>query len=440
MRVSIASLTKGFACIAMLMCAVAHAAPSMVPLGVHRSNLAWAFEGSLDSQKELVDIMYNANIRRLRFSYRPNEELSIAHIKYAREKGMHVHLVIPTAFAAFFEPGTEKRPGTDIFRTVYPVSKLDTTRFHVEMVRILGAIKSSGTRPDALELFNETNWAGFNGDLPVIEGGYIFDASTPISHEHLGTVVEGTLRYGQAARITRHVLDSVFGSDGVPLVSSGFVYTDVQWMNSVDGSMIDPGFWFSVMAGQSPSTQSKTDYTRFFQQIGVHAYPGMESAATVNELVNDCERRTQPVREVLGDDFAFNMTEWGFNEWLFRNEANPGLARLKTHQLFMDALNRHAADGTSWVDAYLFSFDQKEGFMLYQDNTLTPTATLFEQYSWTPRVGTTQPVPLPRNTRAGREGAGIGSRTFLLNGMLVPGQRAGTEYRTTARMYYEIDR
>lgn len=407
-------------CIGLLLLALmAHTVGAAVPLGVHRSNLTWQHGGDLQLQKELVDTIHDAGIRCVRFSFRPPQANSVEHVRYARSLGMHVHLVVPTGFAAFYEPGTDKRPGNDYLWPSYPLSRLDTASFHAGLARLLGMLAQAGTTPHTLELFNEMNWAGFNGDFPIRRGGFVFDETTPQSDPSIGAIVEGTLRYGQVLAIARHVLDSLFGEGSVPLTSAGYMRTEQSFLEKSGGTYMEGGAWVAILKGQSPLTESTVDYTRHLQGVCVHAYPSevdlspQSGTATVKA---ELDALTTGARAVVGNSMPLYITEWGYNAWLFRNMFDPDAARLEQFEIFMEAVNQQVDDGVSWVDTYLFSFDQMAGFAVYDSTGLLEPARIFYMYTFEDPVA----ARCRASGRAPREGLTHGGFGFLLNGAPVP--------------------
>ena len=147
----------------------------------------------------------------------------IHNINIFSQKGGKVVLMQPM-WMEMFPDDYEQIPGPSFL--VYRMSDIVPDRFRIFMDRLLEQIVLHTPEGSliGLELFNEANQAGYNGDLQLTpEGkGDIFNLDTPLDTPSFQDVYAGINKYGKCLEITRDLLNIHFQkkiSNWLPTVS-----------------------------------------------------------------------------------------------------------------------------------------------------------------------------------------------------------------------------
>ncbi|MGC1479442.1 MAG: hypothetical protein WA771_02975, partial [Chthoniobacterales bacterium] len=159
-------LTSLLTAVTVSVAPLASAEPS---LGVHRTNLAWMEDP--DREFRILDEIKALGARSVRISLNRPFERAVEHVAHCNQIDLPPLVMLAIENPAWFPPDRTMRPGTDLLYEMPRLSEVDPDRFEAELTRILQPIADRGLVIHALQLFNELNWAGFNGDLPAAETG-----------------------------------------------------------------------------------------------------------------------------------------------------------------------------------------------------------------------------------------------------------------------------
>jgi hypothetical protein len=305
-------------------------------------------------------------------------EQVIHNINTFSQKGVKVVLMQPM-WMEMFPEGYEQLPGPS--HLVYKMSDIDPDRFRIFMNRLLEeiALHTPEGALIGLELFNEANLAGYNGDLqPTPEGkGEVFKLDTPLDKPSFQDAYAGITKYGKCLEITKNLMNTHFTGRNVKLITqgmkSGGEQNNFRWAINNGFTVVAANMFMTLLQGKHPDQADKTNYLQFADGIGFHAYPelfeDMESSLRIfyYDIIND----------VLDEPMPYWITEWGFRKELF--EKNGGEARrLQYFRRFIQAIEKI---GNTEMTA-LFDFDLNKNHCIWENGALLESGKIFQEINY----------------------------------------------------------
>jgi hypothetical protein len=348
-------------------------------LGINRPNLVWASDGDLTAQRLVLDTIRSAGARRVRLALQLPYENALEHILHCNQLGMDVVIWIGAADPAFYAHGAVKREGVPNPDTQFPslwdqyrLADLDITRFRAVLGGFLRECRDRDARIEALQIMNEPNWADFNGDLPVVEGGWFVDDNTAWDDERFVVVRAGIRKCGEAIKTARTLADEIYGPGQVKILTPGMADPPDSWVREVNGSIARSALYLELLRGRHARQHDEEDYVRFADGIGVHFYPGITDTApdtgkdTALQVIREL---MDPILERVGTDVPFWVTEWGYPRHMFGLPPDES-KRLTQFRYFLDALKSYRPGRITWGDVMLFDFDMMPQYDIYADGRL----------------------------------------------------------------------
>lgn len=348
-------------------------------LGTNRTNLQWVQPAA--RQFEILDEIKAMGALNIRLSwvepYGPVRE----HIAYCNRIGLGVSVMIVPHPERHFPEGSI-RPGNDHLFHMPRLSRLDTGAWLDDFRREMERWRETGLQVEALEMFNEINWADFNGDLPEVDGGLILTATNFSAYPFFDDWAKGMVKYSTVLEGARRVADEVYGGiAGKPLLlSAGYPFPPPAWLAKARGSVVEPGFFVDILAGKYPQLGISRDCFQFVDGYALHIYPKQAdlnpetgqatAAAAVRRLVD-------PLTEVVGTDKPFHITEWNYTGWLFGGGQRDEIKRRDQMDLFMKALAGTHFSDLKWGMIQQFDYDQVPPQSVYENGRLLPAASIF---------------------------------------------------------------
>ena len=311
-----------------------------------------------DREFRILDEIKALGARSVRISLNRPFERAVEHVAHCNQIDLPPLVMLAIENPAWFPPDRTMRPGTDLLYEMPRLSEVDPDRFEAELTRILQPIADRGLAIHALQLFNELNWAGFNGDLPAAETGLEIDRNTPQDDPVYTQWRHGIEKYCHLLAITRRVLDNLFGEGKVPLLPAATTRAETEWLTRTGASIVAPELYFEILERADSNGNRALD---FVQRLAVHIYPKtipstkQQARREAQSLIRET---MQPILDVVGDAKPFSITEWGYG--LKRpGDIGQDEERFDAYLGFLEALDSAGLRPKPlWHEVILYSYDQ----------------------------------------------------------------------------------
>lgn len=332
------------------------AAQGAAPLGVNAVNLAWQ---SPERREAILANIAASGVRRVRLTIpRPWPE-SIDAIRRARAHGLQVLLVLPTDDRDYYPPEIGPRSGLGRLNDQFPLSAIDLDRYRASFETLWRQLDTPETRLEAVELGNELNWADFNGDFPVREGGVKRQADGSLPAEVEDAARRGIARYARMLAIVQAARGRSLYNRDTRILSAAPADTPDAWVDRMGASRMPAGAFVQALRGEGAD--------RFIDGYGAHFYtagansPVEEIARQMEQSIGFCRTGAHPC----------TITEWGLDAEQPRcgtDEAvRVGMAR-RTKEAF-----RRAGAPFKIAETYFYTFDGEDQHSLWRCGRLGPT-------------------------------------------------------------------
>nr|WP_298688482.1 hypothetical protein [uncultured Dongia sp.] len=260
-----------FACAIMLGAGVTAVASGqdgpVFETGIAAANIAWA--KSKAAETTLIDIAA-AGFDSVRIGLKNPVTASYRALEQAKDAGLDVLVTIPLIDGAVAVDGASPRPRTENFFAAYGLSQIDLDRYRLRLEDLLAFVDFHQIPLIGLELGNELNWSGYNGDLPLLTRGAII-ATDGDWHAADRTRFEAGLdRYRAVIDITREVLARYPNMTGVKLVSAGLADINSGFIRGRGATYVAPDLVYRAFEARQ--------ILRQVDVVGIHLYEPLRMA------------------------------------------------------------------------------------------------------------------------------------------------------------------
>ncbi len=349
------------------------------PVGIHRTNLGWLKNPS--RELAILDEIQALGARSVRLSLNRPFDRVVDHVAHCNEIGLEAFLMLAIENPAWFPPDRTIRAGTDLLYDMPRLSEIDPKLFEAELSRILKPFTNRNLKITTLQLFNELNWAGFNGDLPAADAGLEIDRNTPTDDPNYVQWRKGITNYAALLGITRRVLDKAFGKNAVALLPAATTRAETEWLTRTGASIVAPELYFEMLKTKGPDGHSALDSV---QGLAVHIYPKTipptkQQARREAQLL--IRETMQPILDVVGNAKPFSITEWGYG--LKRpGDVDQDEKRLNAYLGFLEALDTSGLRPKPvWQHVILYSYDQDPPKNITVEGHPLPSAKIIRSWN-----------------------------------------------------------
>jgi hypothetical protein len=342
-------------------------------MGVCRSLLFT--ETEQDAEAILSTIKYEGISRvRIAMTHSSQKETIKNQILKCNDLDLEVYLCINfSANPEFFVDGAEQRQGDTM--TPYKYSDLDLTKAEDWFEEIFYYFNTNNCMIWGIEVGNEVNWFGYNGDFPIVTNGCYYldpELSNPTDlrsectvlkydYTQLGDIATGARLFGKVCYRAWTQRNSIWGSTTSPKIVMGGLNRPIDGAYDRNGSFLMPDAWLKILKGtftNQPSTETSSQLGHY-NAYGVHFYPGLKYQAPdtfdynydtevefKTAATNSVHAFMDRVVDVAGTSKPYHITELGFSGWPYREVDEDGYyrqeredLRLAVHMFFMEVLN-----------------------------------------------------------------------------------------------------
>jgi hypothetical protein len=226
---------------------------------------------------------------------------AIDFIRRASERGINTDLVVGLQY----REGTQRRPPVQDLPLIwpsYPLSRADPVRFRAVFEPLFNDLEGFGITLAALELGNEINWAGFNGEFPIPGEGRVFGPEDLEQDPEARQVAVGYRAYLRTLSVLKDVRDHSRFNRTAPILSAGL--SDPGSAGPRPGSKTD-----AVAIGATLQYLRSNGIDALVDAYGVHTYPSPKGDAFSRS--DRVKRDTLAECRPPGQGKPCWLTEWG---------------------------------------------------------------------------------------------------------------------------------
>jgi hypothetical protein len=184
-------------------------------------------------------------------------------------------------------PNAPIRTGRGHFANVAHLSDADPEYFRRRFSELFGEIERQGIRLSAIEIGNEFNWTGFNGDLAILPLHSVPGEQTVEALRDPERFREGLRRYVKMVAIVKTLRDASKVNKDAKIISGGLADVPAAFAANEGAESVAPTTALKLLIGMGLDKQ--------VDGFGVHFYPGRdkpaaEVATMFAHLVSLCTR------------------------------------------------------------------------------------------------------------------------------------------------------
>ena len=260
--------------LALLLCfatngsASASGAEGGASIGIATVNIAW--EKPQDVKATFAEIA-DAGFSTIRIGFKNPVPSSYAALLAAKEAGLNVLITFPLIDGNVSAIDAVPRARAKRFFQAYGLSQVDPVRFQARLDDLLDFVAQRQIPVVGLEVGNELNWSGYNGDLPLGKAGIAATDWRDLPSDVAARFEAGVTRYRHLLEIARASLDAREALGGVKLVSAGLADINSGFIRQSGATYIAPHLVYEAYARQ-----------RLFDAIdivGIHLYEPLRAAS-----------------------------------------------------------------------------------------------------------------------------------------------------------------
>ncbi|TDQ83362.1 hypothetical protein A8950_1648 [Dongia mobilis] len=325
-------------------------APGFVT-GVAAANIAWSKPAAI--RATMAEIAA-AGFGSVRIGYKNPVEGTFRALDAAKQAGLEVLVTVPLIDGAVAAAGAQPRPKNRHFFAAYGLSQIDLARFDARLGLLLERIAEADLPVIGLEIGNEPNWSGYNGDLPVLDGGQVVDSPAAWPAETRRRVERGLDLYAATIERTQQMLAANPRLSHIRLVTAGLADINTDFIHRVGATYVVPEAFNAWVAGRGLFTR--------VDAIGIHLYEPLRAA----QVTGDRDQMIARQLDSCGrEPFALRpcwITEFGAA--LPKEECAPDDARrIALMQPLFGYLDR-AENATRVPVGFYYDWNEDAGFSL----------------------------------------------------------------------------
>jgi hypothetical protein len=213
--------------------------------GVGTPNLGREPAGAIAATLDAVE---RAGFHRIRLGWKPPYDGARRALAEAARRQIAVLVTLPLTGAETARPGLAPRPAKDGFFPAFGLAALDPARVEAEAAALLEAVRESGATLLGLELGNEMNWSGYNGDLALQPEGQGRVAADPaaLSQAEAEALRQGIALYAESARLVAARLAE--SESAAPLLVGGLADVNDAYIRQRGATLVSPAAFRALLA------------------------------------------------------------------------------------------------------------------------------------------------------------------------------------------------
>lgn len=181
-----------------------------------------------------------ADFEAVRIGWKAPLDAAKIAVRDATAQGLKVLVTLPLIDGAVSTQGAAPRPRNDRFFAAHGLSQIDPARLQQRVRDLINFAGDEGIVLAGIEIGNEMNWSGYNGDLPLQTPGAVIGDLAELAPLDRQAFVDGLGAYVDALRIARAALDEAGMSGTTALVMGGLADINSPFIRSSGATYIEP--------------------------------------------------------------------------------------------------------------------------------------------------------------------------------------------------------
>lgn len=238
-------------------------------IGIATANIAWV--PSAD-RAATFDEIRQSGFRSVRIGLKEPLAQSYDAFAAAKRAGLDIVVTIPLIDGAVAERAATPRPKTGRFFPAYGLSQIDLGRLRARVDHLLAFAASADIDLLGIELGNEINWSGYNGDLAFVAGGSVIERMEDLPDRF----VTGLDLYAQAISLVQERLASQPAPKTTKLITAGLADINAGFIHRSDATYVAPDVMETALAARGIFGTADV--------VGIHLYEPLRRANTSDRL------------------------------------------------------------------------------------------------------------------------------------------------------------
>ncbi|MBK8160898.1 MAG: hypothetical protein IPK59_19755 [Rhodospirillaceae bacterium] len=257
--------------------------PAAFSTGVATANIAWEKPAIIAAT--LGDIA-EAGFTRVRIGLKNPLSGTYRALEEAKRADLEILVTIPLIDGAVAAKGAVPRPRTDGFFPSYGLSQIDLARYQARLEDFLAFADVHQIPLIGLELGNELNWSGYNGDLPLAARGHVIATEADWTPEQRALFAVGLDRYRAVIDITRTALAKNPALSKVKLISAGLADINSDFIVNSGATYVAPDLVYRAF-----DTRDLFDHV---DVVGIHLYEPLRFANSLGARTDLIDSQLAP--------------------------------------------------------------------------------------------------------------------------------------------------
>lgn len=366
-----------------ILCQTLSAQRDKLNLGICEPNLVWQKK---TEQKNTMDDIKKIGCKNLRTGVREKVEIAFDLAEYCNKITLPICLNI-MPLDRHMVNGAKKRTELKELWNVYGLSSLDVKKFLSEFEKWNDFLIRKKINVESFEVFNEINWADFNGDL--LGGGIYITEENSDSIPFFKNYLKGMKKYSEIIHGMRKILDKKFAfkkTQKPKLILGSFVKLDLNWLNKMNASVVQEEFHHKILAGKFEKAKDIKNVFDVVDGVAIHPYPNRKNVDFNNlDSINKTMREyIDPIYKYMDKNKEIHITEYSLSLYSYKDESNPQQARADDIIKLTNALASDRFSDVKWGAIQYYCYgptdDKVQNLCLKLKNgTYTPIKKLFEK-------------------------------------------------------------
>ena len=268
--------------------------------GVAAANIAWEKPAAMAAT--LGDIA-EAGFSSVRIGLKNPLTGSYRALEQAKLAGLDILVTIPLIDGAVAAEDATPRARRDGFFPAYGLSQIDLARYQARLEDFLAFADFHQIPLIGLELGNELNWSGYNGDLPLAERGRVIASDADWTQQQRDLFAAGLDRYRAVVDITRSSLAKYPSLAKVKLISAGLSDINSNFIIGSGATYVAPDLVYQAFGAR--------DLFDRFDAVGIHLYEPLRFANDLDTRTGLIDRQLASCGESIFAQRPCWLTEFG---------------------------------------------------------------------------------------------------------------------------------